>query len=150
MTMPRESTRAGARHCRHQQGAVAIEFAIVFPLFLLIFYAIVGYSLAFVFQQGLHNLSADAVRVALAVEREDGALDVTGIEAAVTAYLDAQARWPAEHARLCNPEALVDVAADKVEVCVELELGLPQLTLPGIDLTVPHLTRVQSWSSLRL
>lgn len=135
---------------RRHRGAAAIEFALVFPLFLMIFYAIVGYSLVFVYQQGLHTLSADAVRQAVAVERHQGALDEAAIEAAVQAFIDEDdAHWPASLAALCNPGALVP-RTDEVEVCVAIELGLPQLTLPGIDIAIPHLTEVRSTSSIRL
>ena len=36
---------------KKQQGAAAIEFAIIFPIFFLIFYAIITYGLIFAAQQ---------------------------------------------------------------------------------------------------
>jgi Flp pilus assembly protein TadG len=44
---------------------MAIEFAIVFPLFFLIFYAIVTYSLIFVAKQSLTLAAAEGARAAL-------------------------------------------------------------------------------------
>jgi Flp pilus assembly protein TadG len=48
-----------------QRGNTAIEFAIVFPLFFLIFYAIVTYSLIFVAQQSLTLAAEEGARAAL-------------------------------------------------------------------------------------
>jgi Flp pilus assembly protein TadG len=50
---------------KHQRGNMAIEFAIVFPLFFLIFYAIVTYSLIFVAQQSLTLAAEEGARAAL-------------------------------------------------------------------------------------
>lgn len=48
------------------RGVAALEFAIVFPLFFLIFYAIVSYGLIFVAQQLLTLSAENGARAALA------------------------------------------------------------------------------------
>lgn len=48
-----------------QKGAAAIEFSIVFPLFFLIFYAIVTYGLIFAAQQTLTLAAAEGARAAV-------------------------------------------------------------------------------------
>lgn len=50
-----------------QKGAVAIEFAFVFPVFFLIFYAIVFYSLAFLVTQNFTLASEEILRSAMAI-----------------------------------------------------------------------------------
>jgi Flp pilus assembly protein TadG len=50
---------------RAQQGSMAVEFAIVFPLFFLIFYAIVTYSIVLVAKQSLTLAAAEGARAAL-------------------------------------------------------------------------------------
>ncbi|GGB97797.1 hypothetical protein GCM10007205_03850 [Oxalicibacterium flavum] len=50
---------------RRQQGASAIEFALVFPLFFLIFYAIITYGLILVAQQSVTLAAAEGARAAL-------------------------------------------------------------------------------------
>lgn len=50
---------------RSQRGATAIEFALVFPLFFCVFYAIVTFSLIFVAQQSLTLASEEGARAAL-------------------------------------------------------------------------------------
>lgn len=48
-----------------QRGATAVEFALVFPLFFLIFYAIVTFGLIFAVQQNLTLAAAEGARAAL-------------------------------------------------------------------------------------
>ncbi|WP_175777945.1 TadE/TadG family type IV pilus assembly protein [Burkholderia anthina] len=50
---------------RRQRGVAAIEFAIVFPLFFLIFYAIVTFGLIFVVKQNLTFAASEGARAAL-------------------------------------------------------------------------------------
>lgn len=50
---------------RTQRGATAVEFALVFPLFFTVLYAIVTYSLIFVAQQNLTLASEEGARAAL-------------------------------------------------------------------------------------
>lgn len=51
-----------------QRGAAAIEFAMLFSLFFLLFYAIVGYSLAMLLSQGLTQAAEEGVRAAVVVD----------------------------------------------------------------------------------
>jgi Flp pilus assembly protein TadG len=53
---------------RRQQGIAAIEFAILFPVFFLICYAIVTYSLLFVGQQTLTLAAEEGARSAVAYQ----------------------------------------------------------------------------------
>ncbi|XAH24545.1 TadE/TadG family type IV pilus assembly protein [Xylophilus sp. GW821-FHT01B05] len=54
------------RHCRRRlRGATAIEFAIIFPVFFLIFYAIVTYALIMVAQQSLTLAASEGARAML-------------------------------------------------------------------------------------
>jgi Flp pilus assembly protein TadG len=47
------------------RGAAAIEFAFIFPLFFLIFYATVSYSMMLLVQMGLNNAAADGTRATI-------------------------------------------------------------------------------------
>jgi len=55
--------RPGAR--LRERGATAVEFALVFPLFFLILYAIVTFGLIFAVQQGLTLAATEGARSAL-------------------------------------------------------------------------------------
>ena len=48
-----------------QKGAAAIEFAIIFPIFFLIFYAIVTYGLIFAAQQTITLAASEGARAAV-------------------------------------------------------------------------------------
>ena len=50
---------------KKQQGAAAIEFAIIFPIFFLIFYAIITYGLIFAAQQTVTLAAAEGARAAV-------------------------------------------------------------------------------------
>ncbi|MGS0894091.1 TadE/TadG family type IV pilus assembly protein [Burkholderia stagnalis] len=50
---------------RWQRGVTAVEFALVFPLFFLIFYAIVMYGMIFAIQQSLTLAATEGARAAL-------------------------------------------------------------------------------------
>ncbi|MDR5773646.1 MULTISPECIES: pilus assembly protein [unclassified Caballeronia] len=63
------ASRFVPRFARDEEGATALEFAIVFPLFFLIFYAIVTYSLIFVAQQSLTLSAEEGARAALRYQR---------------------------------------------------------------------------------
>ena len=51
-----------------QTGAVAIEFALIFPVFFILIYAIAAYSLAFLTVQNFTYASEEILRVAIACE----------------------------------------------------------------------------------
>ncbi|KDB08831.1 TadE family protein [Burkholderia sp. lig30] len=53
------------RSRQRQRGATAVEFAMVFPLFFLIFYAIVTFGLIFAVQQNLTLAATEGARAAL-------------------------------------------------------------------------------------
>ncbi|WP_081055830.1 TadE/TadG family type IV pilus assembly protein [Burkholderia pseudomultivorans] len=50
---------------RRQRGVAAIEFAFVFPLFFLIFYAIVTFGMIFLIKQNLTFAASEGARAAL-------------------------------------------------------------------------------------
>lgn len=48
-----------------QKGSVAIEFALAFPLFFTLFYAIVGYGLIMTLEQSMTQASKEGARAAI-------------------------------------------------------------------------------------
>lgn len=57
--------RIHARRAGAQRGATAVEFALVFPLFFMILYAIITFSLILVAQQNLTMAAEEGARAAL-------------------------------------------------------------------------------------
>lgn len=57
---------AATRH--KQQGAAAIETALMLVIFFILFYAIVGYSIPIMLKQAFQHAAANGARAALAVD----------------------------------------------------------------------------------
>lgn len=62
--------RRGLRHS--QQGAVAIEFAVLFLVFFAVLYAIIAYSIPLLLTLTFNHLSAEAAREAVKVDPSIG------------------------------------------------------------------------------
>lgn len=152
------------RHGR-QRGAVAIEFVLLFPLFLVIFYAIVSYSVILAAQQGLHSLSAEASRSAMAVFRDDPSLSKSDIESLFEEVIQEEidSAWLGGWVSACDGwSAFTDYSPasgsgrDELEVCVRIGVGpgealaLPRMTFPWISIPSADLQELTSTSTLRL
>ncbi|WP_407668545.1 TadE/TadG family type IV pilus assembly protein [Paraburkholderia dilworthii] len=70
------------RTMRMQRGVTAIEFALVFPLFFCVFYAIVTFSLIFVAQQSLTLASEEGARAALNYQKANDVTAAVNLRAA--------------------------------------------------------------------
>jgi Flp pilus assembly protein TadG len=62
---PYPAMRAALPRLRRERGAAAVEFAMVFPLFFVILYGIITYSVIFVAQQNLTLAAEEGARAAL-------------------------------------------------------------------------------------
>ena len=62
---PRSHPRAALLRRRRERGTAAVEFAMIFPLFFMILYGIVTFSLIFVAQQNLTLAAEEGARAAL-------------------------------------------------------------------------------------
>ncbi len=69
-----------------QNGAAAIEFAIIFPIFFLIFYAIVTYGLIFAAQQTITLAASEGARAA--VRYQSGSSETARLAARTAAACD--------------------------------------------------------------
>ena|SRR5690554_4361130 len=109
-----------------QRGAAAIEFALVFPFILLLFYGIFSYSLILLHKQAVTSISAEAARSALA------AGDATGIGPAITKTINGHA-WVSDRIVGCEgggDEYFTLGADNQLHIC--LVANLPPM--PKIDL----------------
>lgn len=128
---------------RSQRGTSAVEFAIVFPLFFLIFYAIVTYSMIFVAQQSLSLAASEGARAALRFQAnatsQSNALDMRAsaactVAANLTNWLASASPCVATHA---------PCSYDNTMQCVNVALtynytGNPIVpTLPLMGMAVP-------------
>jgi Flp pilus assembly protein TadG len=67
---------------RSRNGAAAVEFALVAPIFILLFMGMIAYGIYFGAMHSLQQLAADAARISIA------GLDVGERERLVTQFLD--------------------------------------------------------------
>lgn len=97
--MPLEGNRDMNRHikrlrsARKIKGSVAIEFAIILPVFFAIVYAIAGYGLAFLLIQSFTYASEDALRAALATECVASTCTVEELEPVVRDHIQNALPW---------------------------------------------------------
>lgn len=155
----RRSPRSGSAWC--QSGAVAVEFAFVFPLLFLLMYGIVVYSYVFVLNSALHFAAQEAAEsvVRVAPEAADSVKQQRA-QATARATLDwlpagQRSRVVGENGEKVDVGFCPDFAGDVCPACpagatdcgavvVTLVFGLlnpplfPSLTLPFVG-TVPPL-----------
>ncbi|WP_322057704.1 TadE/TadG family type IV pilus assembly protein [Paraburkholderia sp. J63] len=89
---------------RAQRGVAAIEFALAFPLFFVILYGIVMYSMIFLVQQSLTSAAAEGARAALVYQNAtDPASALTSRAQAACTRALAVVSW-LTHVPQCTPE----------------------------------------------
>lgn len=143
-----------------QRGAVAIEFVVLFPLFLLMLYAIISYSVIMATQQALHSLSSEAARAAVAANFND-----ENIENNLKLIIDERknASWTSGWISTCNGfdeyfrlTQGTEGDRDKLDVCFQVTIGpgeslaLPRLPLIVGSIPSENLTEIASRASIRL
>lgn len=140
-----------------QRGGAAIEMMLIFPILVLLLYTIISYAFLFWAYQGLNSISAD---LAAQIMRHEWDLtdDATPINDAKD-NLKAATSGPAQLASFCDDSPSIDQYVqgeeeyDVLSVCLEVSEGLaPQfsMNLPWIDITLPHLDRIEVTASVRL
>lgn len=117
-----------------QQGAASIEFAAVFVLLFLMFYAMVGYSIPLLLSATYQEIAADALREAMLHPGGQAELEVT--------RLIADSWLPGNWVSVCDDYAgsYLNVADNTWSVCLRHEQPssiLPPLSLMGWQ--VPNL-----------
>jgi Flp pilus assembly protein TadG len=140
---PGRAAAFGPRFLRAEDGVSAMEFAIVFPLFFLIFYAIVTYSLIFVAQQTLTLTAEEGARAALRYQKGAStvaqALDLRTGATCTTAgglknWLGSAAACAATHAP-CSYDATMECVAVSVTYNYAAKPLVP--SLPLLSLALP-------------
>ncbi|MBS1211662.1 MAG: uncharacterized protein H6R26_278 [Proteobacteria bacterium] len=132
---------------RNQRGAAAIEFALVFPLFFVLFYAIVSYGLVMTLQQSLSEASKEGARAAIKVDRTIAGWETTARSEARQAAAQVLAWLPAAQktAIVGTDNSNINVefpTADTIRITLTYTYNsaplLPVLTFPVIG-KIPNL-----------
>lgn len=69
-----------------QDGAVVVEFAIIFTLFMMVLWGILSYGMLFAVQQTITHASAEAARASISLDGADA-------EARATEIVEEQMSW---------------------------------------------------------
>ncbi|SOC56232.1 TadE-like protein [Chromohalobacter canadensis] len=126
---------------KRQSGVAAIEFAIVFPVFFLVLYALIGYAFVFLIQSGLQSLASESARQAAAISTmplkevdisRDDLIDER-IEAMISASWLERFDVRQLEAEGCG-DALPASDEDRLVVCLGADFPLPVLNLFGISI----------------
>lgn len=126
----RKAPFSPATHKRTQQGSAAIEFALVFPLLLLIFYGIICYSLILLHKQALTSISSEAARSTLAVT------EASAIEDEIQRTINAHP-WIAERITGCGQGGSFHTLMPDNQLQVCMQTSLPDNPpLPVINLGI--------------
>lgn len=146
------STRKRNKQQRNkQQGASAIEFSIVLPVFMALMYAVVTYSTVFLLIQSFTYASEDALRAAVAVDC-DGLSTQDCIDNRITPAVRAQVvtslDWMPQSVKTivlgsAGEEVVVNCSGDTCTVEVRYDNYdtnplIPAVTLPAIG-TIPRI-----------
>jgi Flp pilus assembly protein TadG len=133
---------------------MAVEFAIVFPLFFVIFYAIVTYSLIFVAKQSLTLAAAEGARAALRFQPNatstSNALDLRASAACTTA--SSLVNWLAGVSPCVATHAACSF--DSTMQCINVSLTYNYASdplipsLPLLDMALPSVLSAQAMVQL--
>ncbi|WP_419308060.1 TadE/TadG family type IV pilus assembly protein [Chromohalobacter israelensis] len=134
----RESTHLKRARRKRQSGVAAIEFAIVFPVFFLVLYALIGYAFVFLIQSGLQNLAGETVRQVATISttpvEDDNDEREALLEERVTSLLEDS--WLARFDTSLLPSERCPGAptptAERIVVCLGAAYPLPTLNLLGL------------------
>ncbi len=131
---------------KRERGAVAVEFAFVFPILLLLVYGVITYSYLFFVTTAVHYAAQVGAEAAVAVAPDDDEDDyTTRVYAAAEAAARQSLSWmtAAQLARLTVVPALSeDAVVPTIIVRLQFNTGAPTPIFPVIDLplvgTVPR------------
>lgn len=145
--MTKLSHRAqGLTFVRRQRGATAIEFALLFSIFLALFYAIVTYALLFLLQASFAHAATEGARAAIAVDPlryENRAAYISeGVSPRVRAVVGDALRWLPARARdrvlgVDNAKVEIITTSNGINVVVRYrnymsDPLIPLISIPGI------------------
>lgn len=131
-------------HNRRQRGAYAIEFAIVFPIFFLLVYAILTYGLIFAAQQSLNFAAESAARSALQWQPGDAATGRVARMELAHARATELTRWVGQMAgvgqlqiQVCDQQMMSGLG-DHQELCTAINATADQPTPSIIEVVVRY------------
>lgn len=122
----------------NKSGVAAVEFALVFPLFVLVFLGLAAYGFYFGASHSVQQIAADAARVAVAgldaVERRRLVADFVGHNAQRYVFVDpARLSFDTQDAGAGDPRLIVTVRYDARDL--PIWTLLERVPLPALVIT---------------
>lgn len=135
---------------QRQQGAISIEFVLLFPLFLVVFYAILSYGVSFAQLHVLNGMAAKATQAARAVVIEsDESNTRSALSSRVASVIDGGIIAVDGCAGGADSYYDYVAATGELTICLETAVLLPSLDIFGIR--IPDIeSPLRSQSSVRL
>jgi len=126
--------RAKAAARARQRGGISIEFVLLFPLFLVVFYAILSYGVSFAQLHALNGLAAEAAQATRAVVIEGDESDIrSALDKRVDAAVDRYGGVLSVRGCANGSNRYAYSASEgELTVCLEADLLLPSLTIFGL------------------
>lgn len=119
---------------QQMRGVVAIEFALIFPVFFAIIYGIICYGTAFLMMQSFTYAAEDALRAALAAECAASTCTEAELKPVVTAQVQQSLDWLAASV-ISEAISADDFFACNAEMLCKVRLGATPI-LNGITLPI--------------
>lgn len=125
---------------KRQSGVAAIEFAIVFPVFFLVLYALIGYAFVFLIQSGLQNLASETARQVATISttpvEEGNDTREERLESRVSSLIETSwlSRFDATLLESDRCPGAPSPSAERIVVCLGAEYPLPTLNLFGLHI----------------
>jgi Flp pilus assembly protein TadG len=125
--------RLNARHDR-EEGAAAVEFAIVLPLLVLLVFGIVQFSILYNRQQGLHAAAREGARLASLPQTTQGEIETRVLDALQGVPFDAS---PSISVSPSSTKPCLNRPGETVVVTVQAatQLDIPMWGSQGVTLT---------------
>jgi len=125
-----------------QKGSAAIEFALVFPVFFVIFYGIITYGMIMIAQQSVTLAAAEGARAALRHVPDESARTINAEDAATGTR--SVAAWLGRQHLAFNGEPIDCPYTSGVDVvrCYKVTVRYPYAQQPIIPLLLGPLMRV--------
>lgn len=116
-----------------QRGISAIEFALVFPVMILVFYAVVSYSVVFLYLLTLNSLVAESARSAVGIFTSDAPERAELVAARIQGVVD-NSWMPSGTVTGCDSsDTYFEIGeSNLLSVCLSAPLPMPPLRFGGL------------------
>jgi Flp pilus assembly protein TadG len=121
---------------RREEGAVAVEFALIFTILLILLFAIISFGLTYSRYQVLIGAAREGARAAAVGDTQAMAQDAIDNAAPQSQYPHPDAAWTLSESSAGDPPCTADTAGEQVEASWNQTFTIDVLFLPVFNPTV--------------